>query len=695
MIRIEAVKAIIHTNSGSFGRTLNFKKGLNIIRANNTSGKSSLFGAILYGLGFEEILGGKNEKALQSVFKSIVKEIVNGQQQEHQIIQSEILLQFTNGKESITTQRYVVNDKIKPQAVEVFKGKLLTEEKLDLERLPMFLHDAGSASNIEIGFHRFLEEFLGYNLPEIINQDGKRVKMYLPLLASAHFIEQKVGWSDFYATIPFYGIRDAYAKVFEFILDFDVFEIAAKRQEVQNELKELNDNWIDIHSQVLALAKRGGAESIGLPENPQIINSDTRPYLRFLRGDKSFLLNELIDKLRSDLNATLEELKMPQSANIENAENEINNLKNNTERYEILYENTSSQISQEREQLKQYNQQLINVEDDLRKNKDAEKIQTIGLTLDLKIANGVCPTCSQVVNNTLLNENLNIIPMRIEDNISYLQAQKKMIVAFIDNLKQQIADKENRMGALEDAINKNRQRIRSIKRVLISDDRLPSEEVVERKVIIERELNFLYRLREEFERLVNELSDVGIEYLETKGSTSGLTTKYLSTKDTDKFEYFESRFKSLLNKFGFTSKTVDTVHISQEKYLPVYEFSTASGINRQVDIRFETSASDYIRAIWAYYTALMQTSVSNGGNHFQLLIFDEPQQQSAGNINFKTFLHELEDMREQQSILFASFQNSDQIFKEEIADLINVNIIDFAQDKEMIIERIANANSPI
>ncbi len=254
MIFIEAVKVIIHTNTGVFGRTITFKKGLNIIRANNTSGKSSLFGAILYGLGFEEILGSRNDKALQSVFKSVVKEIVS-LPVENIVVQSEIYLQFSNGKQSVTSKRFIVNDRIKPQAVEVFHGTLITDPNENIQRQPMYVHDKGSASNEEVGFHKFLEDFIGAKLPEIINQEGKRVKMYLPLIATAHFIEQKAGWSDFFANMPYYGVRDASAKVFEYILNFDVFEKAAIRQEIQNNLKKVSDNWTEILNKITDLAK--------------------------------------------------------------------------------------------------------------------------------------------------------------------------------------------------------------------------------------------------------------------------------------------------------------------------------------------------------------------------------------------------------------------------------------------------------
>lgn len=687
MIRIEAIRAVIHTNSGKFGRTLKFEKGLNIVRADNTSGKSSLFGAILYGLGFEEILGSRNDKALQSVFKSVVKEIIGNAEIEHSVVQSEIYLQLTNGEKSITTKRFIVNDNIKPQAVEVFWGPLLTEHNSNIVRQAMYVHDAGAANNQEIGFHKFLEEYIGAKLPEIINQDGKRVKMYLPLIATAHFIEQKAGWSDFYANMPYYGIRDAAAKVFEYILNLDVFEIAAKRQENQNKLRAISDQWTELHVKIYSLAKRGGSEAVGIPTSPQILSLETKPYLRFLRGDKSLLLSELLNKLTDDLNVVLAQIQVPVSENISGIEDELNNMKTHTERYEILYEDLSSQVSQDKERLRQYSSQSKNIDEDLRKNKDAEKVQSIGLESNFKVSNNLCPTCNQDIDGTLLNERLQVMPMRIDENISYLQAQRKMVSAFIDNIREQIREKENRVSALENAINSNRQRIRALKRTLVSDDRLPSQEIIESKVSLEREISFLYRLREDFDQLIGQLYELGNEYHSAKGVGVSSPSGYLSLKDKDKISQFENKFRSYLQKFGFTSKPLNTMHVSLEKYVPMYELLLPNGLTKQVDIRFESSASDYIRAQWAYYTTLMKTSIENVGNHFQLIMFDEPQQQSAGNDNFKEFLRELEKFKDQQIIVFASFNNSEEYYTETTEELSDYNIIDFVKTKQMFIQR--------
>lgn len=46
------------------------------------------------------------------------------------------------------------------------------------------------------------------------------------------------------------------------------------------------------------------------------------------------------------------------------------------------------------------------------------------------------------------------------------------------------------------------------------------------------------------------------------------------------------------------------------------------------DMKFDSSASDHIRRIWAFTIALLQTSNAYAGNHSGMLIFDEPGQHS-------------------------------------------------------------------
>ena len=87
---------------------------------------------------------------------------------------------------------------------------------------------------------------------------------------------------------------------------------------------------------------------------------------------------------------------------------------------------------------------------------------------------------------------------------------------------------------------------------------------------------------------------------------------------------------------------MDAIQISEESYLPVIE---------EFDMKFDSSASDNIRAIWAYTIALMQTSMEKKGNHPGVIIFDEPNQHSIIPEDMEEFFNSLLDLGEKSQII--------------------------------------------
>ena len=57
MLKIDRLRIVVTTVDGPYGADVTFADGLNVLRADNSSGKSTLAGAILYGLGMEGMLG--------------------------------------------------------------------------------------------------------------------------------------------------------------------------------------------------------------------------------------------------------------------------------------------------------------------------------------------------------------------------------------------------------------------------------------------------------------------------------------------------------------------------------------------------------------------------------------------------------------------------------------------------------------
>lgn len=157
-------------------------------------------------------------------------------------MRSVVNLEIEN-KEIITTQRVVKHNQRSPKLIRIFKGGLLTNPNESYEFVDTWIHDKGGATNTERGFHFYLEQFLGWQIPEVVYAYNDIRKLYIQTVFPAFIIEQKRGWSEFLATIPYFGIRHAESRAIEFLLDLDVFENKKKKQLIKEHKNKLAQNW--------------------------------------------------------------------------------------------------------------------------------------------------------------------------------------------------------------------------------------------------------------------------------------------------------------------------------------------------------------------------------------------------------------------------------------------------------------------
>jgi len=69
-LNLNRLRVTAATTGGRFGAEFVFEPGLNIIRAENTSGKSTLTNMLLYGLGLEMLMGRVGEQVIKPALKS-------------------------------------------------------------------------------------------------------------------------------------------------------------------------------------------------------------------------------------------------------------------------------------------------------------------------------------------------------------------------------------------------------------------------------------------------------------------------------------------------------------------------------------------------------------------------------------------------------------------------------------------------
>lgn len=679
MLKIRALKIEVNTTSGLYGAEYKFTNGLNIIRGDNSTGKSSLFQSIIYGLGFEELLGGKNEKTMQSVLKDQVEFPRNTL---HNITQSFVYLEIEN-KEIVTIKRSVASPTRKSQLIDVYYGALLTGSNQTIESRQMWVHDAGGASDEFYGFHLFLTEFLGFNLPEVVTAKGDLHKLYLQQIAPAFIIEQKTGWSDFLATMPYFGMRNTEQRVIEFLLNLDVFENEKRKQQLSSIKQNLNNRWQNLFTKFQNLAERSGGKLVGLEESPSIINSYGGIYISLIKDNKSITLSTLNEMLKAELSELESQQIATVGSNLNKNEEALNRLNDKLNQVTLNYELLSPELNFDREKLKQYERQIIAVQDDLRKNKGALKVNKLGGELPAETANNICPTCEQELKDSLLPSDIKQVPMRIEDNISYLDSQEKMISVYIDGQQKIINEKENKLKEYQATAFEVRQQIRDLKKELVQDERLPSVIEIEKRIDLKRKVEFFNKILESFSPLIEDLKSLSAEYGSILNNESYLPKDFFSPLDRQKLNELKDTFIQLLQVFNYQSKPFDAIRISQDTYLPVAQKTDAEQF---YNIKFDSSASDFIRCIWAYTTALLKTSITFNTNHPRLLIFDEPKQQDMSKDSFRNFLIELSKFQEQQVILFASFENSDNSFAEATQGLsFGINKIE-----ELLVKPIKN-----
>ena len=164
---------------------------------------------------------------------------------------------------------------------------------------------------------------------------------------------------------------------------------------------------------------------------------------------------------------------------------------------------------------------------------------------------------------------------------------------------------------------------------------------------------------EEFKRQIfgiahkfRELSDKWKELLTEKAQ---LPERGFEENDKNKIKKLKSNFINNLRNYEYTSfSDISEIDISKDNYLPVID---------NFDMKFDSSASDNIRAIWAYTMALLQTSKEYVGNHPGILIFDEPGQHSIGAQDAKALFDSILKLGEECQVLIGITINNVDIRK--------------------------------
>lgn len=661
---IRAIKLRAVTSKGDYGFYFTFARGLTVIRGSNSSGKSTLFNCLLYGLGMEELVGGKGEKVLNYA----VKEFIEYDNQRINIAASEVYVELENDAGRIVTLRRAIRDEVRDtKLVEIFEGAHLTT-KAELGRAtPTYLHDAGGAMKLE-GYHRFLENFLGLELPQVAKTGGGECKLYLQTIFAALAVEQKRGWTDYIANIPFYGIRDARTQVTQYLLGLSVFETNVLRSRLDADAVAIDIDWRTFSDGLQREVAVVGIVVEGVQGRPSALFDPA--HVRFVKQTEgvSVPVAEYVVQLRSEYTALTKQAESYSRSSGADALKVLDTMSEELQLISVLHERASASLTLQRASLLEYETLLKETKEDLERNKTAAKLRNLGAQHAVELATGQCPTCHQHVDDTLLSGMVSGPQMDLQANIDYLDSQRRMLQRQIAVMQEAVRQSEVNVANLATRVAAKHD-YRNALRGDVSNGAAESRAIVRRQVQIELEVAAIEKLEMQVATHLERLKDVAGRLAENQAARKALPKDTYTQSDLARISLFQKMFRANAGSFGYESAKISEIEISLDNLTPSLSQLELRAIIKKVpqaDIKADSSASDFVRLIWSYLLALYQTSAqpSTKGNHPGVLLLDEPGQHSMRSGSQHALLQVLSGEPNLQSIIAASFDENESVFKE-------------------------------
>lgn len=661
MLKIRKLKIDIETvQNKKFGAFYSFEPNkLNVIKGSNHSGKTTIVSAIFYCLGMEELFGGQNTKALDSILTSVVP--FNGL--EYQINESSIYLEIENSdKKVITIKRYSRHIDISPKILYIYDLHL-KDLKNSSDKIITYIHDSGSAQN-SLGFYKYLENYLGYKLPNVPSyKEGKEVKLYLQVIFNSYFVEQLRGWTDFFATIPNFGIKNPRKRIIEFLLNLDASEFEKNKFKYEQEKERIYSKWIGYVESLKQSVEQISANIELEYDKPISIdkfeNSKFKIYFINENDERINLYSDITYK-KSTLELLNEQIQKPKSK----MDEKLFNIRAKVKKIARKISKINEIIGIKTNELRYSNQELVKVTSEITNLTDLQKIERYIKedTITSKITKNICPTCQQKIDTSFYSK---IEVMGITENKEYLSEQKKILSVYIQSIENEIGQQKEIVTFLKSEYSDTQKIIEYLERDIQLNTNMSSyKEIVD----LESKIKSHETVQHYSDTIKEELTVLAREW---KKNEMAKTSHNMSDNDRAKITLLEKYFKTYLTDFGYGSKEITQINISKkqfEQYFPVVKID-----GRDEKIRINSSASDFVRSLWAYYISLFEVSKSKNGNHIGLFIFDEPAQHAMVESDQKVFLERLSKLDRCQSIVFSSFEDKDNssVGKEKFTNMIN------------------------
>lgn len=626
-----------------FGRIIPVKKGLTIIAGDNTSGKTTLAKCFYYILGVEEILDGKQNASSmdKSVYIEFDQKNEDGELETYMVDKSCVFAQLSNTEGKVITVRRMLKngDKKDFSAVDVYECayRELTKET---SHTSYYLHGQDDHNeNLPFGYYQYLAKFAGLPIVKVPTRNGKEYDLYMQTLFALDYVEQTRGWTDYFAAIRGYNFLQPKQRIVEYALGLGFDEDSVTKKQLSNQNELLKEEWYRKVRDVVQRLTYNNLMVSGLMEDisKQKWNKEDLQYA--VIGEKG-TLNEVMAEMERRIGRLNSSLRKTDDQRFDDYNRQLVSFNEKEEQYDVFYRKLQEDYNKKDE----ITRQIVNIEEEIDRNRNISHVSNLLNSQHVR----VCPTCHRELDITD-GGNLKIETDDIEGNIRYLTTQKSFLGGLLESLTKTIEEKEIYLAYYKKILLQEKEKLNTAYGEVADNDDMPSEQVMMEMTDLKLKLASYNEVSEQVKKMVAEMWPMKTAYDKNRADIKALGENKDDT-GSNELNALQTEFRRLLHAFRYNSNDTRLVMLQTDDRNSNYLYLPQALVGGYMEhLRSVSSASDFVRSVWAYYLALMKV----GTQHPGFLLFDEPCQHSINETDLKTLFEKCSEI-DRQIILFCS-----------------------------------------
>ncbi len=626
-----------------FGRFIPVKKGLTIIAGDNTSGKTTLAKCFYYILGVEELLDGKQNTSSMDKSVYITFDLKNeaGETDSYMVDRSCVIAQLSNTEGKVITVRRMLKEGLKKDFAEVDVYECARAEiTKETPHTSYYLHGQDDHNeNLPFGYYQYLAKFAGLPIWKVPTRSGKEYDLYLQTLFALDYVEQTRGWTDYFASIRSYNFLQPKQRIVEYVLGLGFDKDSVTKKQLSNQNEQLKEEWYKRVRDIVQRLTYNNMMVSGLTEDIAKQKGKSEDLQLAVIGENG-TLSEVLAAMGRKIGSLNAALRKTDDQRFNDYNQQLAVFNDKEEQYDRFYRKLQEDYSKKDEIARQ----IVNIEEEIDRNRNISHVTNLLNSQHVR----TCPTCHRTLDITD-NGTLKIETDDIENNIRYLTTQRGFLSGLLESLKKNIEEKEIYLAYYKKILLQEKEKLNTAYAEVADHADMPSEQVMMEMSDLKLKLTSYKEVGEQVRNMLEEMWPMKTAFDENRATIKALGADKDDT-GSQELNAMLNEFRKLLGAFRYESndKRLVTLLVDDRNSNYLYLPQALVG-GYEEHLRSVSSASDFVRSVWAYYLALMKV----GKQHPGFLLFDEPCQHSINEIDLKTLFEKCAEMG-RQIILFCS-----------------------------------------